>query len=488
MLQLLCTLAVCAASLLTEPVSRPDPLRTQTVLDASLTQAWHAWTTAAGLESWLAGSAEVELRPGGRYATNTGGKVGQPGTIELKILAFDPPHMLAYTTTAPADDFPAVAAAGDTWAVVTFQRLDDHHTLVLHSALGWRDGDEWSQARVFFTHANRRVLDMLRRHFQSQGGGSDPQIEVVGSFSRQFETPAPLEAVWQALTTPRGLAAWLGAEPKVDLALNGTITHSSAPGTEPIVERILAFDPGRMLATRLDLPPALEPTLGVVEQTWTVTRLEALDAGGTRVTRTMLGWQSGREWDTAARFFEAQTTQQMKALAKALGGDALVAGEPSDVLQPGSEARVGQEVLDRMRVLTGDWTSSVTLPEGGTMLVRARFERGPDDRSIISRSDFVLPTGPAPHTAALTWLEPGTHEVRFVSLDQASQVARGSVVLQDDTLVWDWRVATDLGEHRLDVRITLIDDDHYRMLVREPGAEKPLVDAEFVRNRATSGD
>ncbi|KAA0213059.1 MAG: SRPBCC domain-containing protein [Leptolyngbya sp. PLA3] len=488
MLQLVCTLAVCAASLLTEPTSRPDPLRTQTVIDANLQHAWHAWTTSAGLESWLAGSAEVELRPGGRYATNADGRVGQPGTIELKILAFDPPYMLAYTTTVPPDEFPTVAAAADTWAVVTFRRLDDTHTLVLHSALGWGEGEEWKRAREFLAHANRRVLDMLRRHFQSQSGELEPKVERVGSFSRTFETPAPPEVVWEALTTPRGLASWLGDEPAVELAFNGTITHPSRPGSEPIVERILAFDPDRMLATRLDLPPALEPNLGLVEQTWTVTRLEPLEAGGTRVTRTMLGWESGREWDAAARFFETQTTQQMKALSRMLGGDAEVReGEPG-LFRPDAKAQAGQLVLDRLGVLVGEWTSKVTPPTGGPIEVRARFLRGPDGRSIVSSSDFVLPTGPAPHTAALTWLEPGTNEVRFVSLDQASQVARGSVSLQGDTLVWDWRVSNESGEQRLDVRITLIDDNRYRMVVREPDARHPLVDAEFVRDSDSTGD
>lgn len=488
MLQLICTLAVCAAPLLFEPPSRADPLRSQTVIDASVQHAWHAWTTSAGLEEWLAGSAEVELRPGGRYAVNAEGRVGEPGTIELKILAFDPPHMLAYTTTAPPDDFPSVAAAGDTWAVVTFQRLDDTHTLVLHSALGWRDGEEWVRAREFFAHANRRVLDMLRRHFQSQSGVPEPTTERIGSFSREFETPAPPEVVWQALTTPRGLASWLGAEPAVELHFNGAITHPGATGAEPIVERIMAFDPDRMLATRLDLPPALEPSLGVVEQTWTVTRLEPLDAGGTRVIRTMLGWKTGREWDDAARFFQAQTTQQMKALANALGGVAEVTEGSPDAFQPDAETQVGRAALDRLKVLVGNWTSKFAPPGGEPMEVRARFKHGPDGSSIVSSSDFVLPGGPAPHSAALTWLEPGTDEVRFLSLEQNSQVARGIVVLQGDTLIWDWRVATEEGEHRLDVRITLIDDDHYRMIVREPGAEHPLVDAEFVRDADSTGD
>lgn len=314
-------------------------------------------------------------------------------------------------------------------------------------------------------------------------------MKSIGSFSREFETPAPPEAVWQALTTPRGLASWLGAEPAVDLHFDGAITHPGAAGAEPIVERILAFDPHRMLATRLDLPPALEPTLGVVEQTWTVTRLSPLETGGTRVIRTMLGWKTGREWDDAARFFEAQATQQMKALAKALGGDAVVNGQASsDVLQPDAETQVGQAVLERMQVLTGNWTSRMSLPGGGTVKVTATFHPGPDNRSVVSRSDFVLPTGPAPHSAALTWLEPGTDEIRFISLEKNSQVARGIVVLQGDTLIWDWRVATEDGEHRLDVRITLIDDDHYRMIVREPGAERPLADAEFVRVPASVGD
>lgn len=474
MFSLLCTLVAVAAPMLAPPVSRPDPLRTEVVVEASLEEVWQAWTTEAGLESWLAPAAEVELRPGGRYATNAIGKIGEDGTIDLKVLAYEPQQMLAYTTTAPGDEFPQVAVAGDTWAVVTFRALDDDHTLVQHSALGWRDGDEWDRARAFFTQANRRVLDMLRYHFQRRNVPVVTRVDRLGSFSRQFETAAPPKVVWEALTTPAGLSAWLGAAPEVDLSFDGSIAYSTSPGSDPIVERVLAFDPERVLATRLDLPESLEPAFGAVEQTWTVTRLEPLDIGGTRVTRTSLGWQSGKDWDAARRFFETQTAQQMRVLAKTLGSSSAPTADSPPT-------QVGKAVLDRMSVLAGKWTAKVSLPDGSDMEVHAQFHTGPDGRSIVSNSAFLTAEGQTPHTAALTWLEPGSDEVRFVSLDQASQVARGTVVLQGDTLVWDWEVHTETGISKLDVRVTLSDDDHYRMVVRETEADRPLVDTVFTR-------
>lgn len=485
MLSLLCTLVAIAAPLLDPPVSRPDPLRTEVVVEASVEEVWHAWTTEAGLESWLAPAAEVELRPGGRYASNAIGKVGEDDTINLKILAYEPQRMLAFTTTAPSEEFPEVAAAGDTWAVVTLRPLDDEHTLVQHSALGWRDGDEWKRARSFFTGANRRLLDALRYHFQRHNVPVVTRIDRSGSFSRQFETPAPPEAVWQALTTPAGLSSWLGAELRVDFCFGGSITYSTAPGSEPIVERILAFDPERVLATRLDLPEPLQDAFGAVEQTWTVTRLEPLDNGGTRVTRTSLGWDTGKDWESTQRFFETQMAQQMRVLARMLGQtnpptptDPYVGTARPETAEP----VFGRPVLERMNALVGTWVASISDPESPIVSIRLVFNSGPDELSLIRTSEFDTGDGYRPHTTGLCWLDPKSGQVRYLGIDAQGRPSEGTVQLEGEAFVWDVRMDDGPAERRFESRERILSSNRFRMSVGEPSASGGFsLDADFER-------
>lgn len=486
-------LGVIAAVVFAQQPAQQPPLRTEIVVDAPIEEVWAAWTTETGLESWLAQSAQVELWPGGRYSTNSSGKISEPGTINLKILAFDPQRVLCFTKTAPADEFPAVGASGGLWAVITLTSLDDAQTLVQQSTLGLREGEEWDQARIFFKQSDRYVLEMLRRRFAGQHTPLIPRIRATRTLSNEIDVAAPPDVAWQTLTTPRGLASWLGAEATVDLSIGGSIAYSTAPGAEPIVERILAFDPQRVLATRYDLPEGLESVLGVVEQTWTVTRLEPTVTGGTRITRTMLGWENGREWDEAYRFFDTQNAQQMRALSKLLGraapvGAESVAEHDETAPSPEQDAQPGRLVLERLATLAGNWTAVVDRPNGGRMLVRSSFRLGPDGLSIVSSTHMADRERETEHMAGLTWLEPETHTAEFISIDELGQVARGSVTRMGDELVWDWRVSTETGIKRLEVRITLTDADHYRMVVRESNAARPLVDSEFTRDVEGSGD
>lgn len=490
-------LGVIAALVLGPEPAQQQPIRTEVVVDAPLQEVWAAWSTKSGLESWLAPSAEVELRLGGRYSTNVSGQVGEPGTIDLTILAFEPLHALCITKAAPAEGLPTVAASNALWAVITLRPVDAGHTLVQQSTLGWQQGEEWDRARLFFRQADRYVLESLRRRFKDRHAPLIPRVSTARTLSRQVEVAAPVDIAWQMLTTPAGLASWLGTHPSVDLSLGGSITYSTSPASEPIVERILAFDPERVLATRYDLPEGLESVLGVVEQTWIMTRLEPTDSGGTRITRTMLGWESGQAWDEAYRFFDAQMAQQMRALARRLGkplenptpagtAPSAVNDDPSAVQDP--QPQPDKFVFERLAGLVGSWSAVLDRRQGGRSLVRTSFRLGPDGRSIVCSTHIADREREAEQSTGLIWLDPHTRKAAFVLIDELGQVTQGSVTLAGDDLIGDCRVSTDSNVDRWDVRLTPAEDGHVRLIIREPGGSRPILDMEFTREDGGSGE
>src|SRR6266478_6277719 len=71
------------------------------VVNAPLDQVWAAYTTKAGLESWMAAHAEIELKIGGTMKTryDPKGTVDDSKAIENTILSYEPMRMLSFKVT-----------------------------------------------------------------------------------------------------------------------------------------------------------------------------------------------------------------------------------------------------------------------------------------------------------------------------------------------------------------------------------------------------
>ncbi|TNE90745.1 MAG: hypothetical protein EP330_07400 [Deltaproteobacteria bacterium] len=138
-------------------------VRTERV-HASAREIFDVWTTSQGMSSWLT-RAHIELRVGGPFelyfdASQPKGKQGSEG---CRVLAYQPPRLLAFTWNAP----PHLETRGQrTWVLL---ELDDHgsYTDVTLTHTGWPrvlSGD-WPKTYVYFEDAWTRVLQALGRHF-----------------------------------------------------------------------------------------------------------------------------------------------------------------------------------------------------------------------------------------------------------------------------------------------------------------------------------
>ena len=127
---------------------------------------WWAWTTDAGIRTWLLDDSHIELRVGGPYEWYFDDEAtpGQRGSEGCVILGIQAPTMLTFTWNAP----PHLADARAQRTVVLLRlRPDDHDetTQVELTQLGWGDGGQWDEAYDYFDSAWGRVLQRLRDRF-----------------------------------------------------------------------------------------------------------------------------------------------------------------------------------------------------------------------------------------------------------------------------------------------------------------------------------
>jgi uncharacterized protein YndB with AHSA1/START domain len=145
-------------------------------IPAKLAEVWQAFTTSAGLSTWLTPGAVADLRPGGEWTAHfPGGKTGG-GTI----VSFVPRHEIVIAAMAP-EQFPTVRAERTT-ARFQFEPAGDS-TLVRLTQTGWKSGKEWDEAYDYLAKGNAQLLDALRRRFAE--GPTDWGKEWGPAFSKK---------------------------------------------------------------------------------------------------------------------------------------------------------------------------------------------------------------------------------------------------------------------------------------------------------------
>jgi len=132
---------------------------------------------------------------------------------------------------------------------------------------------------------------------------------------------APVDEVWRLMTTGPGLESWMAAHADVDLRVGGLMrTRYEREGTlgddRTIVNRILAFEPKRMLAVRVDRPPADFRWPNAVASTWTVIYFQPLEPGMTNVRIVGLGYDDSAESQAMREFFARGNGATLEQLQK----------------------------------------------------------------------------------------------------------------------------------------------------------------------------
>jgi uncharacterized protein YndB with AHSA1/START domain len=130
----------------------------EVTVPAPLNAVWEAFTTSAGLSTWLTPGAVVDLKEGGEWTAHFPGGSTGGGTI----LSFVPEKELVLSAMAP-DKFPTVRATR-TKARFQFEAKGDS-TIVRLTQTGWKDGEEWVKAYEYLTVGNAQLLATLHHRF-----------------------------------------------------------------------------------------------------------------------------------------------------------------------------------------------------------------------------------------------------------------------------------------------------------------------------------
>lgn len=145
-----------------------ESIVTEGVVSASVTDVWNAWATTAGLKSWLAPHADIDLRIDGLMRSNydPNGVLGDPGTIENKVLAYEPERMLSIKVAKAPEKFPFKSRIGDMWTVLYFQPTADGRTTLRIVGMGFGSDAESQKMKAFFDQGNAYTLTQLQKRFQ----------------------------------------------------------------------------------------------------------------------------------------------------------------------------------------------------------------------------------------------------------------------------------------------------------------------------------
>jgi uncharacterized protein YndB with AHSA1/START domain len=130
----------------------------EVTVPAPLSAVWEAFTTSAGLSTWLTPGAVVDLKEGGEWTAHFPGGSTGGGTI----LSFVPEKELVLSALAP-DKFPTVRATR-TKARFQFEAKGDS-TVVRLTQTGWKEGEEWVKAYEYLTVGNAQLLATLHHRF-----------------------------------------------------------------------------------------------------------------------------------------------------------------------------------------------------------------------------------------------------------------------------------------------------------------------------------
>ncbi|MEZ5358008.1 MAG: SRPBCC domain-containing protein [Candidatus Zixiibacteriota bacterium] len=135
----------------------------EAVVAASIDDAWHAWTTTEGLNSFFSELAYVELRVGGPFEIYFSDEIpyGQRGSEHCKILSFLPKKMLSFEWNAPPS-FNELRFI-HTRVVLMFDELDDGKVKVTLSQLGWGTGENWDGVYNYFDKAWSYVMSNFEK-------------------------------------------------------------------------------------------------------------------------------------------------------------------------------------------------------------------------------------------------------------------------------------------------------------------------------------
>ena len=130
---------------------------------------WECWTTGAGVNSFFAPGAKIDLRVDGRYLMYflPEAPPGSRGSEGCKVLALQAPECLVFSWNFPPS-IPELRDSGaQTQVEIKLEKIGKKTTRVRLRQTGWKTGAAWEKGFVYFNDAWSLVLERLKRRFET---------------------------------------------------------------------------------------------------------------------------------------------------------------------------------------------------------------------------------------------------------------------------------------------------------------------------------
>jgi len=144
-------------------------LRLECTLPIAVTEAWNLFTTDEKLKKWIAPLAHIELKSGGYIVTNydKSKSLSDSSSIKLPITSFIDNEILVLKVILNDNFVKSVRDSdGNLQEVIQFIKVDDNHTKIVSSMIGWGAGADWDKTYDFFTKGNEWTYQELLKNYK----------------------------------------------------------------------------------------------------------------------------------------------------------------------------------------------------------------------------------------------------------------------------------------------------------------------------------
>jgi uncharacterized protein YndB with AHSA1/START domain len=133
------------------------------VVAAPTAEVWRLIATSEGLRTWVAPVVAIELRVGGAFESSydRNARIGDPGNIHDRVVAFAPGELLVLQIAQAPPGFLHGDEARELTTVMAVEAVDDAHTRLRVSMLGFRESEAFDALFAFFDRGNAWTLQKL---------------------------------------------------------------------------------------------------------------------------------------------------------------------------------------------------------------------------------------------------------------------------------------------------------------------------------------
>lgn len=142
---------------------------------------------------------------------------------------------------------------------------------------------------------------------------------AADSITTEGAVDAPVAEVWSAFATSEGLRSWMAPHADIDLRVDGLMRANYKPegalgDGSTIVNKVLSFEPLRMLSMRVAKAPDDFPFPAAIQDMWTVIYFDALADAKTALRVVSMGFTADEESQRMKAFFERGNAFTLKKL------------------------------------------------------------------------------------------------------------------------------------------------------------------------------